>query len=100
MRVQAGAPVVERRGGKAHERRLEKLRAQDRAARAGRAPRSPRVPAPVLEWEASDAEMPLSSSAIAMGYARLGETELALAWLEKSFASHTRDLIYLKVDPS
>lgn len=54
----------------------------------------------ILEWEAADADAPVSSSAIAIGYARLGETDRAIEWLEKSFASHTRDLIYLKVEPS
>jgi len=34
-----------------------------------------------------------------MLYARLGDKEDSILWLEKAFASHTRDLIYLKVEP-
>jgi TolB-like protein/DNA-binding winged helix-turn-helix (wHTH) protein/Flp pilus assembly protein TadD len=54
----------------------------------------------MLEWESTLTQMPLGSSALALGWARLGEREKALEWLEKAFESHTRDLIYLKVEPS
>ena len=54
----------------------------------------------VLDLEAAQARMPLASSSLSLGYARLGEKEKALYWLEKAFESHTRDLIYLKVEPS
>ena len=54
----------------------------------------------ILDIEAAQAEMPLSSSSLSLGYARLGEKEKALYWLEKAFESHTRDLIYMKVEPS
>lgn len=54
----------------------------------------------ILDSEAAQARMPLASSSLALGYARLGEKEKALYWLEKAFESHTRDLIYMKVEPS
>ena len=54
----------------------------------------------ILDIEAGYARTPLPSSSLALGYARLGEKEKALHWLEKAFESHTRDLIYLKVEPS
>jgi serine/threonine-protein kinase len=54
----------------------------------------------ILDIEATQARMPLGSSSLALGYARLGEKEKALQWLEKAFESHTRDLIYIKVEPS
>jgi TolB-like protein/DNA-binding winged helix-turn-helix (wHTH) protein/Tfp pilus assembly protein PilF len=54
----------------------------------------------ILDFEAAQTRLPLTSSSLALGYARLGETEKAIEWLEKAFASHTRDLIYLKVEPS
>jgi serine/threonine-protein kinase len=43
---------------------------------------------------------PVGSSSIAILHARLGEKDEALRWLERSFESHTRDLIYLKVEPA
>jgi hypothetical protein len=52
-----------------------------------------------LEFELSNVKGPVASSSIAILYSRLGEKEKALEWLEKSFESHTRDLIYLKVEP-
>ena len=54
----------------------------------------------ILEWESARTSLPLGSSSLALGWARLGERDKALAWLEKAFESHTRDLIYLKVEPS
>jgi hypothetical protein len=53
-----------------------------------------------LEWEERAVKGPVGSSGIAMLHARLGEKELAFRWLERSFESHTRDLIYLKVEPA
>ncbi len=41
----------------------------------------------------------IPSAAITHYYVRLGEEEKALYWLEKAFEHHTRDLIYLKVEP-
>ena len=41
----------------------------------------------------------IQSAAIALGYVELGEKEKALYWLEQAFAHHTRDLIYLQVEP-
>lgn len=54
----------------------------------------------ILDLEAAESRMPLGSSSLSLGYARLGEKEKALYWLEKAFESHTRDLIYMKVEPS
>ena len=34
-----------------------------------------------------------------MNYARLNDKEKALQWLEKSYESRTRDLIFLNVEP-
>ncbi len=54
-----------------------------------------------LELEARFAgEKPLGSSSQALTYAQLGDKEQALAWLQKAFDSHPRDLIYIAVDPS
>jgi len=39
------------------------------------------------------------SSTAALLYAELGEKEKALEWLERAFASHTRDLVYINVEP-
>jgi tetratricopeptide (TPR) repeat protein len=52
-----------------------------------------------IEFEESKVRGPVISSSIAILYARLGEKEKAFEWLEESFRSHTRDLIYLKVEP-
>ncbi|MGH9789942.1 MAG: winged helix-turn-helix domain-containing tetratricopeptide repeat protein [Candidatus Acidiferrales bacterium] len=41
----------------------------------------------------------LISSAAALTYCTLGEKEKALEWLEAAFASHTRDLVYMNVEP-
>jgi tetratricopeptide (TPR) repeat protein len=54
----------------------------------------------LLEWESARTSLPLGSSSLALGWARLGERDRALAWLDKAFESHTRDLIYLKVEPA
>jgi TolB-like protein/DNA-binding winged helix-turn-helix (wHTH) protein/Tfp pilus assembly protein PilF len=53
-----------------------------------------------VEWEEKSVKGPVGSSAIAILHARLGEKEAAFRWLERSFESHTRDLIYLKVEPA
>ncbi len=37
---------------------------------------------------------------VASGYARLGEKEQAIEWLEKAFAEHDNDITYLKVETS
>ena len=37
--------------------------------------------------------------AVAMIYSSLGETDRALAFLEKAYEEHSTDLVYLKVDP-
>lgn len=39
------------------------------------------------------------TTGIAARYAQAGETELALEWLERAYRSHTRDLVYLNVEP-
>ncbi|MFN2387037.1 MAG: tetratricopeptide repeat protein [Thermoanaerobaculia bacterium] len=54
----------------------------------------------ILDLEAAQTSLPVTSSSLALGYARLGDKEKALEWLEKAFESHTRDLIYMKVEPS
>jgi TolB-like protein/Flp pilus assembly protein TadD len=41
----------------------------------------------------------LTSSEAAQTYARLGRKEEAFRWLDQALQDHTRDLIYLKVDP-
>ncbi len=41
----------------------------------------------------------LISSAAALTYCKLGEKAKALRWLEAAFASHTRDLVYMGVEP-
>jgi tetratricopeptide (TPR) repeat protein len=42
---------------------------------------------------------PVGSSSLVFTYAALGNKDAAFLWLEKSFTSHTRDLVYLKVEP-
>jgi hypothetical protein len=37
---------------------------------------------------------------IALIHIGLGDTDLALEWLEKAYAKHDQFLIYLKVDPN
>jgi TolB-like protein/DNA-binding winged helix-turn-helix (wHTH) protein/Tfp pilus assembly protein PilF len=54
----------------------------------------------MLAWEETVTPNPLSSSSLALGFARLGETARALFWLERAFDAHTRDLIYMKVEPA
>lgn len=39
------------------------------------------------------------SSTVALLYAQLGEREKALEWLERAYASHTRDLVFMNVEP-
>jgi TolB-like protein/DNA-binding winged helix-turn-helix (wHTH) protein/Tfp pilus assembly protein PilF len=53
------------------------------------------------QWEAKlSSSAPVSSSSVAMLYAKLGEKDAALRWLERSVESHTRDLIFLNVEPA
>lgn len=53
-----------------------------------------------VEWEEKGVKGPVGSSSLAILHARLGEKDEAFRWLERSFDSHTRDLIYLKVEPA
>jgi TolB-like protein/DNA-binding winged helix-turn-helix (wHTH) protein/Tfp pilus assembly protein PilF len=53
-----------------------------------------------VEWEEKGVKGPVGSSSLAILHARLGEKDEAFRWLERSFESHTRDLIYLKVEPA
>ena len=41
----------------------------------------------------------LTSTELTHVYAEMGETQEALRWLEKAVDDHTRDLIYIKVEP-
>jgi len=43
---------------------------------------------------------PLGSSAPALLNALIGDVDEAIAWLQRAFDSHTRDLIYVKVEPA
>jgi TolB-like protein/Flp pilus assembly protein TadD len=56
----------------------------------------------VLDW--GIAKSPpgdtLNSAANALRLARLGDKEQALQWLGRAFTSHTRDLVFLAVDPT
>ncbi|MEO8190926.1 MAG: hypothetical protein ABI682_11345 [Acidobacteriota bacterium] len=54
----------------------------------------------MLTLGAPDIPVPLGSSAPALMHAELGDTEEVLGWLEKALASHTRDLIYVNVEPA
>lgn len=40
------------------------------------------------------------STGIASRYAQAGERELAMEWLERAYRSHTRDLLFLRVEPA
>ena len=42
---------------------------------------------------------PIGSSATALTWAQIGDKDKTLFWLEKAFASHTRDLVYVNVEP-
>lgn len=53
----------------------------------------------ILELDQARPEEPVGSSSRALAFARLGEKEQALAWLQRAFDSHTRDLIYVGVEP-
>jgi tetratricopeptide (TPR) repeat protein len=62
------------------------------------------IDAVIREWAALDAQQArdarfIRSSGVATRYAQAGETELAIQWLERAYASHTRDLVYLNVEP-
>ena len=52
-----------------------------------------------LDAEREASKGAIGSSSVALRLAALGEKDEALAWLERSFESHTRDLIFLGVDP-
>ncbi len=41
----------------------------------------------------------MASAALALNYVHLGDKEKALYWLEKAYENHTRDLIYVNVEP-
>ncbi len=41
----------------------------------------------------------MASATLALDYIQLGNKERALYWLEKAYESHTRDMIYIKVEP-
>jgi serine/threonine-protein kinase len=43
---------------------------------------------------------PLGSSAPALLHAQIGDVEEAFSWLQRALDSHTRDLIYVKVEPA
>jgi TolB-like protein/DNA-binding winged helix-turn-helix (wHTH) protein/cytochrome c-type biogenesis protein CcmH/NrfG len=43
---------------------------------------------------------PIGSSASALTWAEIGDREQTLVWLEKAFESHTRDLVYVNVEPA
>lgn len=43
---------------------------------------------------------PIGSSATALTWAQIGDREKTLEWLEKAFQSHTRDLVYVNVEPA
>jgi TolB-like protein/DNA-binding winged helix-turn-helix (wHTH) protein len=49
---------------------------------------------------ASENESFVVNSKTAARYARAGERELAFQWLERSYQSHTRDLVYMRVEPA
>jgi serine/threonine-protein kinase len=55
-----------------------------------------------LGWEdkLSFVHFPVGSSSLAILHAKLGDKDAALRWLERSFDSHTRDLVFLKVEPA
>jgi tetratricopeptide (TPR) repeat protein len=54
-----------------------------------------------LEWgEKGTENAPVGSSTLAILHAKLGDKDAALRWLERSVESHTRDLIFLNVEPA
>ncbi|HEY7862778.1 MAG TPA: tetratricopeptide repeat protein, partial [Thermoanaerobaculia bacterium] len=56
----------------------------------------------VLRWNIAKSPPgdQLTSAAVALRLTRLGEKEQALHWLGRAFDSHTRDLVFLAVDPT
>jgi len=42
----------------------------------------------------------LTSTELAMLFAQIGDVDTALMWLERAVDDHTRDLIYLNVEPA
>jgi serine/threonine-protein kinase len=54
-----------------------------------------------VEWEEKVVtKAPVGSSSLAILHAKLGDKDAAFRWLERSVESHTRDLIFLKVEPA
>jgi len=53
-----------------------------------------------LELLHPDTSGPIGSSAPALTWAEIGDADRTLAWLEKAFESHTRDLVYVNVEPA
>jgi hypothetical protein len=49
--------------------------------------------------EAEAGKRPLSSFAMARMYARLGDNDRVLEWLQKAYDKHSDYLVLLKVDP-
>jgi len=41
----------------------------------------------------------MGSVTLPLAYIHLGDKEKGLYWLEKAFENHTRDMIYIKVEP-
>ncbi len=54
----------------------------------------------LARFEKAQPSPALSSSAMAQRLAWLGRKDEAIQWLERAFASHTRDMIYMNVEPS
>jgi TolB-like protein/DNA-binding winged helix-turn-helix (wHTH) protein/cytochrome c-type biogenesis protein CcmH/NrfG len=69
----------------------------DRAYRAGGYPAALREV--IAYYEDGVRRGQMASAALAINYLKAGDKEKALYWLEKAFEAHTRDLIYLSVEP-
>jgi tetratricopeptide (TPR) repeat protein len=69
----------------------------ERAYREGGYPAAQREMIAFYEEGAQRGQM--ASAALAINYVKAGDKEKALFWLQKAFESHTRDLIYLNVEP-
>ena len=53
-----------------------------------------------IEFDEQNARRGLMASAnLPINYLKLGDKEKALYWLKKAYENHTRDLIYLRVEP-
>jgi serine/threonine-protein kinase len=76
---------------------LERTESRQRAYRTGGAEGFWRKQ---LEWLKADSDKgALLDYAIATVYARLGDKEQALSWIEKAYHSHDPYIVYLKIDP-